>query len=313
MACLYPVEIHVLFKSLRDSGLTVVYHDLRQIPPKHRDKYYPTVRPCQTCIECKLRKSTETAILCTHTASMYQNNAFLTLTYSDDYLPADLSLDTDEIQRFWKRLRKKISPLEIKHYSSGEYGDGGGRRPINPHYHACLFGYDLPDKKYYKSNDRGDRLYTSELLTNTWGKGHCVIGDLTFESAAYVARYTIKKIYGDEAPDHYGGRLPEKSWSSNHLGVDWFHKFYRDVYPDDKVTLRDGRTFAPPTKYDELLALTDPELWQQVSDNRSSKQIINKNNNVLERYWEHDKPVTRSASDVVRRAKLRVGKLDNER
>jgi len=151
------------------------------------------------------------------------------------------------------------------------------------------------------------------MLTDIWGNGHCVIGDLTFESAAYVARYTIKKIYGDDADEHYDGRLPERSWASNHLGVDWFHKFYRDVYPADLVTLRDGRTFAPPKKYDELLALHDPELWQQVSDTRAGRNNNNKNNNVLERYYESGKPVSRSVSDVVRRAKLRVGKLDSER
>jgi hypothetical protein len=34
-------------------------------------------------------------------------------------------------------------------------------------------------------------------------KGHCLLGDLTFESAAYVARYVVKKINGQQKFLHY--------------------------------------------------------------------------------------------------------------
>lgn len=313
MSCLYPVEVFILYPQYREAGIPSVFHDFRKIPPSLKWKVKQTVRPCQLCIECRLRKSTETAILCVHTAQMYSHNCFLTLTYSDEHLPTDLSLSTDTIQKFWKRLRKSLPYKQIKHYSSGEYGDGDGVREINPHYHACLFNHDFPDKVFFKRTDRGDILYTSETLTNLWGLGHAVIGDLTFESAAYVARYTMKKVYGDPADEHYGDRLPEKSWSSNHLGLDWFNQYKASVYPHDFVVLSDGRTFAPPTKYDELLALSDPDMWETVQNNRAAKINVQKNNFQLERFYEDGKKKTRSVSDVVRRARIRVGSLDKKR
>lgn len=210
-----------------------------------------------------------------------------------------------------KHIHKETGQL-IKHYSAGEYGDGQGQRPINPHYHACLFGYDFPDKKYFKKTENGDILYTSETLEKIWGFGHCPIGDVTFESAAYVARYTLKKVYGDDADKHYSGRLPEQSWCSNGLGETWFNYYSADVYPRDEIII-DGRKMMPPPYYDELLKKSNPQLFETVQNNRASK--INKkiNNFMLERTMENGKPVTRSVSDTVRRAQLRSGSLDKNR
>jgi hypothetical protein len=46
--------------------------------------------------------------------------------------------------------------------------------------------YGFPDKVLFKKQKSGD-LFTSDVLTKCWGKGHCLLGDLTFESAAYVS------------------------------------------------------------------------------------------------------------------------------
>lgn len=200
----------------------------------------------------------------------------------------------------------------IKHYSAGEYGDGEGSRPINPHYHACLFGYDFPDKKFYKKTENGDTLYTSAILEKIWGYGFCPIGDVSFESAGYVARYTLKKVYGDAADKHYGGRLPEKSWSSQGLGQEWFLQWYRDVYPSDQVIVN-GRVMMPPPYYDRLCEKYFPELWTQVQDQRAGKINLKKNNVMLERFIENGKLKTANVSDVVRRAQIRAGSLDKNR
>jgi hypothetical protein len=53
------------------------------------------------------------------------------------------------------------------------------------------------DKVLFKKQKSGD-LFTSDMLTKCWGMGHCLVGDLTFESAAYVARYVVKKINGQQ-------------------------------------------------------------------------------------------------------------------
>lgn len=315
MSCLYPVEVFLLAKRFRAQGIPTVLHDLRKASRRDRDLYFNSIRPCGTCIECRLQKSAFIATRCVHTAKMYTQNSFLTLTYDDDHLPSDLSLSTDVIQKFWKKLRKYIfaeTGQFIKHYSAGEYGDGDGRRPINPHYHACLFGYDFPDKIFYKTTENGDKLYTSAILEKIWGNGFCPIGDVSFESAGYVARYTLKKIYGDDAPDHYQGRLPEKSWSSNGLGEEWFLQWYSDVYPSDQVII-DGRIMMPPPYYDKLCQKYFPKLWQDVSNARAGKINLKKNNFMLERFVENGMLKTRNVSDVVRRAQIRSGSLDKNR
>lgn len=302
-------------------------HEWKKIPAKSKDLYYEGSRPCGSCIECRLKRSAWLATRCVHEASMHEENSFLTLTYSDDHMPDDRSLSTDTIQKFWKKMRKHISKRSgrlIKHYTSGEYGDADGERirysyhlnkmvGDNPHYHACLFGFDFPDKEYYKKTETGDILYTSKILTEKWGLGHAVIGDVSFESAAYVARYTLKKVYGDDGHEHYDGRLPEKSWCSQGLGESWFLKYKTDVYPSDEVILYGGRKLSPPPYYDKLLLKYDPSLYADIENSRAGK--INKkiNNFSLERFYENGKPVTRTVSDVVRRAQIRVGSLDKNR
>lgn len=311
MSCLYPVKMYRLFARNPDSGKRICVHNLKDARGKEvLEQFY---RPCQQCIECRLKKSRYIATRCVHTASIYPENSFLTLTYSDEQLPPNLSLDTRVMQLFWKKLRKSIEPKKIKYYACGEYGDGKGSREINPHYHAVLFNHDFPDKKIYKKTSNGDTLYTSDTLTDMWGYGHAVIGDVTFESAAYVARYTMKKVYGDDAEDHYQGRMPEKSWCSNGLGEEWFEKWRDDIYPSDQLVLRGGKICTPPPYYDQLLLKHDPDLYNEVMEARQLKIIPENNNSDLQRFWLDGKPVTQSASEVVRRAALRVGSLDKER
>jgi len=318
MSCLYPVKIWLLLAQFRSPGTKTVLHEDYKIPKKYLDRYKQTVRPCGTCIECRLQKSAYIATRCVHQSKMSDHNCFLTLTYEDQNLPLDKSLHTRDMQLFWKKLRKQFPHKTIKYYAAGEYAPDTDR----PHYHACVFNHDFLDRQYYKKTENDDKIYTSETLNDLWGHGHCFIGDVTFESAAYVARYTIKKIYGPEAETHYlryhpDGQpywlTPERSWSSQGLGEEWFLKYYSDVYPSDQITLYGGRQLMPPPYYDKLLLKHDPDLWERVQNQRAGKINKKLNNNLLERTLENGKQVTRTSSDAVRRASIRVGKLDKQR
>ena len=92
----------------------------------------------------------------------------------------------------------------VRFFHCGEYGE----LLYRPHYHACLFGFDFSDKVLWSTRG-GVRLYRSKILEKLWTFGFSTIGDVTFESAAYVARYCTKKITGDKADEHYNGRSPE--------------------------------------------------------------------------------------------------------
>lgn len=191
-----------------------------------------------------------------HESKLYDQNCFLTLTYSDQAVPTDYSLDLRHLQLFIKRLRKSL-PQRIRFYACGEYGDLLGR----PHYHAIIFNHDFPDKKHFKIiNDKPH--YTSDLLTNLWQHGHATTADVTPQSCAYVARYVTKKI---NANDQYGFRRyyrlspidgqyhfvkPEFAVMSRRpgIGFTYVEQFKSDFYPSGFVVV-DGVKQAPPRYY----------------------------------------------------------------
>ena len=110
------------------------------------------------------------------------------------------------------------------------------------------------------------------MLADVWGLGHCLIGALTFESAAYVARYCLKKVTGDPAAAHYAGRLPEFALMSRRPGIggSWFDVYSSDVYPSDEFVAR-GHASKPPRYFDERLRLTDPSLYEIVKHHREMR------------------------------------------
>jgi len=200
-----------------------------------------------------------------HHASMRELNCFLTLTYSDEHLPKDGSLNPYHLTTFLKRLRylcARDTPGHlIEYFASGEYGDDLGR----PHYHANIFGMDFQDKKLWKKTATGNDIYTSDALTKLWPHGWATIGALTPESAAYLARYTVKKVYGSKASKHYTRVDPEtgeitrlrgefiRMSLKRPIGKNWLTAFKSDAYPSDFVIIG-GRKHKPPRYYDQQLS-----------------------------------------------------------
>lgn len=243
----------------------------------------PMSVPCGSCIGCRLDRSRNWAIRCMHEASLYQDNVFITLTYAPKYVPADGSLDLTHWQKFMKRLRKRFG-RGIRFYMCGEYGEKLQR----PHYHALLFNFDFPDKEYFSSSN-GHKLFTSKILDEIWGMGHCLIGSVTFESAAYVARYVMKKQFGRSAARYYCDpdgvlRTPEFNTMSRRpgIGADWFKKYQSDVFPHDRV-IKDGFPLKPPRYYDLALKKTDPEKYENVKDKRVLNALKNAGNSTPDR------------------------------
>ncbi|AXL15301.1 replication initiator protein [Microviridae sp.] len=221
----------------------------------------PLQVPCGQCIGCKLERSLMWAIRCVHESQLHDQNSFITLTYSPEFLPWDGSLQKKHFQDFMKRLRRSYKTNPIKYYMCGEYGE----KLTRPHFHACLFGIDFPDKEVWKEEE-GLITYTSDILSERWGKGFVTISDVTFDSAAYVARYVTKKVTGDKAQDHYlttnahTGELislePEYTTMSNGIGKRWLEKYTSDVYPSDFL-VHQGKIIKTPRYYDNLYDIPD--------------------------------------------------------
>jgi len=235
--------------------------------------------PCGQCIGCRLERSRQWAIRCVHEAYGSEDNAFITLTYASEHLPPGGSLQKNHFQKFMKRLRKAISPKKVRFFHCGEYGEQNAR----PHYHACLFGYDFPDKILYTIRDEC-RLYRSPMLEKLWPNGFSTVGDVTFESAAYVARYITKKITGDLAEKHYQGREPEYTTMSRRPGIgkNWYSEFNTDVFPSDEIVLR-GKIMRPPRFYDKQLEAENPQLYEKIKVDRKAQALQNAADNTAAR------------------------------
>lgn len=251
--------------------------------------------PCGQCIGCRLERSRQWAVRIMHEVQMHEVNSFVTLTYRDAELPERGVLVKKDFQDFMKRLRRFFLPERISFYHCGEYGG----ETYRPHYHAILFGVDFPDQEWRKDNGRGEPLYESAALDRLWGKGDCLIGAVTFESAAYVARYCCAKITGDLAREHYKrvdketGEVywlpPEYATMSLKpgIGLRWFSRYGAEVEDSDTVVMR-GREMAAPRYYDKL---RDGALMKEVK--RKRKRGVLKN----------ARDITRARLDVRERVK----------
>lgn len=258
MACYAPLRAYYS-KFIGASGK-------RGITFERRSAYsgVPLKLPCGQCIGCRLEHSRQWAMRCMHEKQVSSASVFVTLTYDDEHMPVGGSLVKRDIQLFMKRLRKEYGN-GIRFFACGEYGE----RTRRPHYHVLLYNIDFGDKRYFKQSKGGFPLYTSQSLERLWSFGHCLLGAVTFDSAAYVARYIVKKVTGDRARDHYevvdsDGIIhhiePEFTVMSRRpgIGLRWYQKFGDQVYVWDSCIMN-SREVRPPRYYDVKFELLDPE------------------------------------------------------
>jgi len=232
--------------------------------------------PCGQCIGCRLRRSYEWAVRAQHEASMHPLNCVITLTYATEHLPYRSSLDYSHFQKFMKRFRKKLGPqVPVQYMCAGEYGELDWR----PHFHACIFGVDFLDKTQWKRTKAGSLIYRSTLLEKLWPMGHSSVGELNFQSAAYVARYNMKKQTGFRAKAHYmrvDQETGECYWLTPEffhpslkrpIGKSWLQKYHSEVYPHDRV-ISQGKEVRVPRSYDRWYKEINPDMLREVSLDR---------------------------------------------
>lgn len=230
---------------------------------------------CGQCIGCRLERSRQWAVRCMHEASLYDKNSYITLTYADEHLRVGGSLVYRDFQLFMKRLRKRCVPEKLSFYMAGEYGEvckmcgrvrekcqcvayvrGLGRS----HFHACVFNCGFDDMVYFKMSPGGGKLYRSKVLEALWPYGYSTIGAVTFESAAYVARYCMKKVTGADAAGYYTDvdgltgeifeRVPEFNRMSLKPGIgrNWLRLYWAEVLQKGEVVMN-GKVMPAPKAY----------------------------------------------------------------
>jgi len=195
---------------------------------KSFSKEYSTfLLPCGKCIPCRLQQSLEKAVRCVHEASVLPKNSFVTLTYDDAHLQSPWLIYSD-FQNFLKRLRRSLSPLpedRVGYLVVGEYGKLRKR----PHWHVLLFNWRPSDPINPHVGELGQVTYQSKELDDLWeNRGFSNFGDVTFESAAYCARYAAKKlVHGYDG--HQYEPLPRMS-TDHAIGKRWLERYWPDVF-----------------------------------------------------------------------------------
>lgn len=211
--------------------------------------------PCGQCIGCRLEYARVWALRCWHESLLYSNNCFITLTFDDDHLAKDGSLHKSDFVKFMKRLRMlkddkgNLRFPNVRYFHCGEYGDQNNR----PHHHAILFNCAFDDLRPIGISKHGDVYYRSDTLSNLWNNnGFCTIGDVTFQSCSYVARYVMKKLTGDAANVYSErGVIPPYLTMSRRPGIGrlWFEQNRKQVEDHLGVRTQSGVMSPVPRFY----------------------------------------------------------------
>lgn len=154
---------------------------------------------CGQCTPCRINKSREWVCRMQLERREHQHAAFVTLTYNDECLPPDGSVQKRDLQNFLKRLRQEVAPRQLRYYAVGEYGDKSWR----PHYHLIVFGLSPTEGK---------------TVEKCWPSGFIKMGTAESSSMGYVAGYVVKKMTNPK-DKRLEGRKPEFALMSLRPGI----------------------------------------------------------------------------------------------
>lgn len=249
--------------------------------------------PCGRCAGCRMAYSKQWSARCMAELQQHDSAAFLTLTYNNDHLPVNAygddengeaikstSLRKRELQLFIKRLRRAFPDQQLRYFACGEYGSA--ENTFRPHYHLIVFGLKLNDLKFFKRDHRGYDHYTSESVSRVWSdpdthesKGFVDVEQVNSKTCAYVARYTLKKLYGKEAWFYERLNLePPFLLMSRRPGIGklWYDEHKEQLLDFPELIFSDagsgGKKFGLPKYFLEKLAIDFPEEADRIKENR---------------------------------------------
>lgn len=263
---------YIYFESISKQWIAVSKKDAERFPVSPTNKAIPrewlTMLPCGKCLDCRLAYARDWANRCIVESFEFHYNYFLTITYDNAFIRNAVDKSSGEvldyatlfkpdIVQFLKSLRlrwsRKYDHENIRFFVAGEYGD----RTMRPHYHMIVFNLPIFDLKEYKRSPLGHIYYTSDELNKVWHKGYIIIGELTRESAAYTARYCLKKLKDASFSYEKLNLIPEFTNCSRRPGIG--RNFYDDnkekIFKQGFVSVCDGREgfrFYPGRYYKRL-------------------------------------------------------------
>lgn len=247
--------------------------------------------PCGQCIGCRLDYSRMWANRITLEAKDWKPETcwFITITYNNENIPTktikniktndikiSTTLDKNDLRLFIMRLRRHYeytyNHQGIRYYACGEYGETTNR----PHYHICFFNLPIfTELKEIKKNELGQMIWTNDEIQKIWGKGFIAIAHQSWETAAYTARYMLKKQKGKDAKWYYEseGKIPEFTTMSTHPGIakNYYDTNKKKIYENDEIIIAKGEKtlkIKPPKYYDNLYDIENHEEMEEIKLNR---------------------------------------------
>lgn len=306
MSCYHP--LNALWLGNKPDGKKIIGflgHPVNDSQTKiyYRGKWYDRDRllkiPCGQCVGCRIDYSRQWANRCMLELQYHDSAYFVTFTYDDDHVPRTyyddpetgeafpaLTLRKRDFQLLMKRIRKRFDNDQIRYFACGEYGSDTFR----PHYHAIIFGLHLDDLQLYKMVKQGGeyyRYYNSPSLSECWQDkdgnpiGYVVVGEVTWESCAYTARYVMKKLKGKEAEFYEAHNIvPEFTLMSRRPGIG---RLYYEEHPDmfdftqiNISTPKGGKSFKPPRYFEKLFEVDNPAKYYEIKEAQKRLAIASK-------------------------------------
>lgn len=219
---------------------------------------YDTIHiSCGCCTECVLNHANSWATRCYMESLLHKENCFITLTYSNKYLPIQnrhMTLKEKDVQDFIKRLRYHIGDETLLYFYCGEYGPKTHR----PHYHILIMGWKPKDLKIKGISKTEQEMYTSKQLEKIWGKGFVTIEDFNYKTACYTARYCQKKAGLKKTKRIYTGefekieKIDERNGKKFIINKNFLKTCRFDNYGREKEFIRMSKKPAIGLRYWEL-------------------------------------------------------------
>ena len=288
----------------------VIRHYLYEVNSYNRrnnGRYLYEQIPCGHCWACKLNYASQWATRIMVECLNSEHNYFITFTYDEDHVPIPTEMEyngqtyvndgtwlgtlfPDDITKFINSLRKyfeRKGHTGIKYYYAGEYGETTKR----PHYHMILMNCPLDISQFYDFHvdPHLKKLHwKSPEIEQYWKEGMIDIGEVEYASAAYVARYCMKKISDNTDKTEYwsNGMYPEFVRMSRRPGIgnDYFNENMETIYKNDKLYVRNyhGKIIEvkPPKAWDKKFKELHPEEWWNIQ--RSRKDCMNRSKKIIQ-------------------------------
>lgn len=281
MACLFPLKG---WKS-STGGFTRVRAD--------SPHGLPMTIPCGRCRECRMAIARDWGIRAMHDVKAHtrtgSGSAFVTLTLDDTKVHDCVGLDPRMLKLFHMRANARLGG-GLRYLSVGEYGDKNQR----PHYHCIFTNKGFADRKWCANGSTGEKLYESKILNELWPHGYAHIGDVSYKSAMYVARYVLKKV----SPELYGERYerivagkqifvpPEFAVMSRRPGLGRpFYDLYKEELLANDSCIVDGHKSPLPRYYSNVFKAEDPDAYERLRKQRKRESVEYRADHPEEQQW----------------------------